>query len=425
MQATPPTGLQSTTLPQRTQERLVDVYFNEDGPLELQKRAAANSTLAKGQSTIKWAQITSTPPKSQDNRSWWQKLTGEPLQADSNPVLIKARIFASADGRPDATNAMIPPSVLGNNDNMCLLESYFEIPAGFKTTLKRGDYVQVDLYNTPGQPPAFKGMSGAQEPDGRIISVGVGSGAVDDVIPPNSKTAYAPRGCEGDSPRPRRPAGGRRSIVTAACARKWKRKSEDLPSTMKGIFPMNPVTKQQAKNSTPEGQLKVKLTDESDYGPRLHPTKKTESFHSGIDFNFNNTGLDFAARPIYSTLDGKVVAVGNQGSKTGWGKFVIVQHGPYYDVDTPRQVYKNATLFTVYAHLDRATVLQGTGVKQGQQIAISDNTGRSTGAHLHFEVIYSKNKINMSDFNAAPRTDPVIFLNSKFVRNGKKLPVSS
>ena len=31
----------------------------------------------------------------------------------------------------------------------------------------------------------------------------------------------------------------------------------------------------------------------------------------------------------------------------------------------------------------------------------------------------------MSDINAAPRTDPVIFLNSKFVRNGKKLPVSS
>ena len=81
MQATPPTGLQSTTLPQRTQERLVDVYFNEDGPLELQKRAAANSTLAKGQSTIKWAHITSTLLKSQDNRSWWQKLTGEPLQA--------------------------------------------------------------------------------------------------------------------------------------------------------------------------------------------------------------------------------------------------------------------------------------------------------------------------------------------------------
>ena len=87
MSSTPPRGLQFTTLPQRTQERLVDVYFNEDGPLELTKRAASNTTLAKGQSTVKWAQVTSSPPPPQDNRSWWQKLTGEPV-GKSNPVLI-------------------------------------------------------------------------------------------------------------------------------------------------------------------------------------------------------------------------------------------------------------------------------------------------------------------------------------------------
>lgn len=435
-----PTGLQFTTLPQRTQERLVDVYFNEDGPLELTKRAASNTTLAKGQSTIKWAQVTSTPPKIQDNRTWWQKLTGQPV-GKSNPMLIKARIFAAADGRPDASHAMIPPSTTGPRDNMCLLESYFELPGGLdaKSVPQRGDYVQVDLYNTPGQPPAFKGLSGTREPDGRVVSLGSESGAVNSVIPPNSKGAYAPRGCAGDAPRPNRSASpyntdsarmrhhrtthgvGRRSIVTRACATKYNKKSTDLPSTVTGKFPINPITKEKAKDESPAGMLKIPLNDQTDYGPRLHPITRKDQFHAGIDFNYKNTGRNFNGLPVYAALDGKVVDIGDHG-KTGYGKYVVIQHGPYYNIDTPKIIFKNTTLFTVYAHLDKASVRLGAGVKQGVEIALSNNSGGSTGAHLHFEVIYHQNKQNYKDFNKLPRTDPMIFLNSRFVRTGKKLP---
>ena len=91
----------------------------------------------------------------------------------------------------------------------------------------------------------------------------------------------------------------------------------------------------------------------------------------------------------------------------------------------PKTTVKGAAIFTIYGHLDTATVLPGRGVKAGQQIAISDNSGRSTGPHLHFEVIYSRKKVDPAKINDAPRTDPMIFFNSRFERNGKKLPSTS
>ena len=94
---------------------------------------------------------------------------------------------------------------------------------------------------------------------------------------------------------------------------------------------------------------------------------------------------------------------------------------------TPVDTVKGTKIYTIYAHLDSATVLNSNGVKAGQQIGISDNTGRSTGPHLHFEVIYTTKKITQDTggLNDAPRTDPMIFLNSRFIRNNKKLPSQS
>jgi len=101
----------------------------------------------------------------------------------------------------------------------------------------------------------------------------------------------------------------------------------------------------------------------SPFGPRIHPVYGVERFHSGVDFG---TPL---GTPILTVLDGVVVTVGPGG---GYGNVVIIRHAN--------------NLSTVYAHLSKIYVKPGDFVKQGQIVALSGNTGVSTGPHLHFEV---------------------------------------
>lgn len=101
----------------------------------------------------------------------------------------------------------------------------------------------------------------------------------------------------------------------------------------------------------------------SPFGPRIHPVYGYERFHSGVDFG---TPL---GTPILAVLDGVVVTAGPGG---GYGNVVIIKHAN--------------NLSTVYGHLSKVLVKPGDFVKQGQTIALSGNTGVSTGPHLHFEV---------------------------------------
>ena len=64
----------------------------------------------------------------------------------------------------------------------------------------------------------------------------------------------------------------------------------------------------------------------------------------------------------------------------GYGNYVLIRH--------------NNSTETVYAHLSKFIVKQGDYVKCGQPIALSGNTGRSTGPHLHFEIRYMGYAIN-------------------------------
>jgi len=106
------------------------------------------------------------------------------------------------------------------------------------------------------------------------------------------------------------------------------------------------------------------------YGWRIHPITKKRTFHYGIDFG-NKTGT-----PIYATADGVVKDI---GSKKYFGKYLVLTHKFGYR--------------TVYAHLHKSLVKIGDEVKRGQIIALMGNTGRSTGAHLHYEVIrYNKHR---------------------------------
>jgi LysM repeat protein len=96
-------------------------------------------------------------------------------------------------------------------------------------------------------------------------------------------------------------------------------------------------------------------------------TQQFWSGHSGIDVA-NRTGT-----PIYAADDGYVVMAGRD--TWGYGNQVLIDHGNGY--------------LTRYAHLNTILVTAGQSVKKNQQIGTMGSTGRSTGPHLHFEVIYN------------------------------------
>jgi len=85
--------------------------------------------------------------------------------------------------------------------------------------------------------------------------------------------------------------------------------------------------------------------------------------HNGVDFGCPNNTLVRAAE------DGTVTKA--SWDTSGYGNLVIVQHEGYQ---------------TYYAHLNMFEVIPGDNVKKGQLLANSDNTGNSTGPHLHFGV---------------------------------------
>lgn len=97
---------------------------------------------------------------------------------------------------------------------------------------------------------------------------------------------------------------------------------------------------------------------------RKHPVTGRITPHNGTDF------ATPVGAPIYSTGDGRVIAVRNHPYA---GKYLVIEHN---------SVYK-----TRYLHLHRFLVKKGQQVKRGQKIALAGATGRITGPHLHFEVL--------------------------------------
>ncbi len=111
----------------------------------------------------------------------------------------------------------------------------------------------------------------------------------------------------------------------------------------------------------------------SGYGMRRHPILGYSKMHRGVDFAAP-TGT-----PIYAAGHGVVEKAARFG---GYGKYVRIRH--------------NGSYKTAYAHLSRygRGVKAGARVKQGQVIGYVGSTGRSTGPHLHYEVISNGKQVN-------------------------------
>lgn len=109
----------------------------------------------------------------------------------------------------------------------------------------------------------------------------------------------------------------------------------------------------------------------SGFGRRKAPTKGASTYHKGID---------------WAVPTGTAVVASSAGTvtKAGWGSgygyVVYIRHADGRE--------------TRYAHLSKVLVKAGQSVSQGQKIALSGNTGRSTGPHLHFEILINGSAVN-------------------------------
>ena len=111
----------------------------------------------------------------------------------------------------------------------------------------------------------------------------------------------------------------------------------------------------------------------SSFGMRRHPISGYNSMHRGVDFAAP-TGT-----PIIAAGSGVITEAGWYGS---YGRYIRVRHNSTYD--------------TAYAHMSRIArgIRPGARVEQGQVIGYVGSTGRSTGPHLHYEILVNNRKVN-------------------------------
>lgn len=110
----------------------------------------------------------------------------------------------------------------------------------------------------------------------------------------------------------------------------------------------------------------------SGFGIRVDPIYRTRMMHTGVDFTADK------GTEVYATGDGYIEEI--EDKRWGYGKSIIINHGFGYK--------------TRYAHLSAFKVKVGQKVKRGELIGLIGSTGKSTGPHLHYEVIKDGEKVN-------------------------------
>ena len=107
------------------------------------------------------------------------------------------------------------------------------------------------------------------------------------------------------------------------------------------------------------------------FGGRSDPFTGEPAYHQGIDISTEK------GQPIYATADGVVDTATNSGD---YGNLIVLKHG--------------FGLMTRFGHLSKFNVMPGQDVKRGDIIGFVGSTGRSTGAHLHYEILVNGRLIN-------------------------------
>lgn len=110
----------------------------------------------------------------------------------------------------------------------------------------------------------------------------------------------------------------------------------------------------------------------SNFGVREDPFLSHQEVHEGLDF------VASVGKNVYATGDGTVTFV--KFSRTGYGNEIVIDHAFGFG--------------SRYAHLNEILVKEGEKIKRGQLIGKVGQSGRSTGPHLHYEVLYEKKPVN-------------------------------
>jgi murein DD-endopeptidase MepM/ murein hydrolase activator NlpD len=117
------------------------------------------------------------------------------------------------------------------------------------------------------------------------------------------------------------------------------------------------------------------------FGGRRDPFTGRPGFHQGIDISTDR------GQPVYATADGTVASAGRAGE---YGNLVVLSHA--------------FGLSTRYGHLSRFNVGVGQPIKRGDIIGYVGSTGRSTGSHLHYEILLNGRLINPLQLLTRPAT---------------------
>lgn len=138
----------------------------------------------------------------------------------------------------------------------------------------------------------------------------------------------------------------------------------------------NVILARELKEQThPEGRPVSAGFISSYFGEREDPFSGHEAYHKGVDFA-GTTGAH-----VMAVAAGVVTWA---GERTGYGNLVEINHGDGY--------------VTRYAHNEKTLVTVGQTVKRGDPVALMGSTGRSTGPHVHFEVIRNGRQVNPLSF---------------------------
>ena len=172
--------------------------------------------------------------------------------------------------------------------------------------------------------------------------------------------------------------------------------SMPLKSTAMRLDVLTKKTYVQSRSFDEVAQLSKRAGDMASCIPAIPPVVPDRSIYRlSSSFGFRSdpftgrskrhTGVDFALKPgnpIYATGDGVVEKV--KFEFFGYGNQVLIDHGFGYK--------------TRYAHMKSINVVEGMKVKRGECIGESGNSGRSSGPHLHYEVIYKDKHINPANY---------------------------
>jgi murein DD-endopeptidase MepM/ murein hydrolase activator NlpD len=113
----------------------------------------------------------------------------------------------------------------------------------------------------------------------------------------------------------------------------------------------------------------------SGFGMRQIPYSSGFQFHTGVDI------IGSYGSAIWATAEGTVIYTGYRGS---YGNTVVIDHGYSYE--------------TLYAHLSGFAVNVGDVVERGQTVGYMGASGRTTGTHLHYEVLHSGSPVNPMNY---------------------------